>query len=417
MANQYTIYQVLPEMYPHLVQIQNGTLYDGDGNLITEISGAGNGAQGPQGAGGVPSILNSTFSSVNIITITHSFGYYPVVQVLDQSYNLVTSFTVSHNSINDYTITFATSSSGLIITGAGTEGVQGTTGVQGFQGPQGITGFQGITGPQGVQGTQGSLGGGTGNQGDTGPQGYTGPQGPLGGGTGNQGETGPQGFQGYTGPQGFQGESGPQGFQGGTGPQGSNGISVSYYKYNARANSQTPPPNNSQIMWNNATQISSTIIYVSHLTRDGVDIDVFLALIKTNDSLILQDENNSNNYQKWTVNNTPTIIPNNYVSIPVTYIEGGYSFANGHDMIFVPLSIGIEGPQGFTGPQGLEGTQGFQGDFGPQGLEGPQGFQGPSGPQGTNGTIGVNGSTGAQGPIGATGANNPATNLFLFYNY
>jgi hypothetical protein len=111
-------------------------------------------------------------------------------------------------------------------------------------------------------------------------------------------------------------------------------------------------------MWNNATQISSTIIYVSHLTRDGVDIDVFLALIKTNDSLILQDENNSNNYQKWTVNNTPTIIPNNYVSIPVTYIEGGYSFANGHDMIFVPLSIGIEGPQGFQGFQGPTGADG-----------------------------------------------------------
>ena len=216
------IFQIVPNTIPRLVQVVDNQFYDGDGNLLADITGlaGGGGVQGPQGSGGVPSILNSTFSSANIITITHSFGYYPVVQVLDQSYNLVTSFTVSHNSINDYTITFATSSSGLIITGAGTEGVQGTTGVQGFQGPQGITGFQGITGPQGVQGTQGSLGGGTGNQGDTGPQGYTGPQGPLGGGTGNQGETGPQGFQGYTGPQGFQGESGPQGFQGGTGPQG-----------------------------------------------------------------------------------------------------------------------------------------------------------------------------------------------------
>ena len=230
--------------------------------------------------------------------------------------------------------------------------------VQGVPGP---TGPQGFTGPQGDIGPTGPAGGPQGFQGETGPQGFQGETGPQGfqGESGPQGETGPQGFQGYTGPQGFQGESGPQGFQGGTGPQGSNGISVSYYKYNARANSQTPPPNNSQIMWNNATQISSTIIYVSHLTRDNVDIDVFLALIKTGDSLILQDENNSNNYQKWTVNNTPTIIPNNYVSIPVTYVEGGYSFANGHDMIFVPLSIGIEGPQGqqgFQGPTGADGN-------------------------------------------------------------
>jgi hypothetical protein len=45
------------------------------------------------------------------------------------------------------------------------------------------------------------------------------------------------------------------------------------------------------------------------------------------------------------------------------------------------------------------------------------GAGGPQGPNGTNGTIGVNGATGSQGPIGATGPNNPATNLFLFYNY
>jgi hypothetical protein len=125
-------------------------------------------------------------------------------------------------------------------------------------------------------------------------------------------------------------------------------------------------------MWNNATQISSTILYVSHLTRDSIDIDVFLALIKTGDSLIIQDENNSNNYQKWAVSATPSITPNSYVSIPVTYVGGGYSFSNGHDIIFVPLSIGIAGPQGFQGPSG------------PQGETGPQGFSYPVNPTGIN---------------------------------
>ena len=233
----------------------------------------------------------------------------------------------------------------------GATGPQGETGPQGTQGPTGeviYEGTQGPTGPQGNDGPQGFQGesGPQGFQGDTGPQGYT----------GSQGETGPQGLQGETGPQGFQGV---QGFQGGTGPAGSDGadgVSVSYYKYNARTNTQSPPPSTTQIVWNNATQISSTILYVSHLTRDGVDIDVFLALIKTGDSLILQDENNSNNYQKWTVSGTPSITPNSYVSIPVTYVNGGYSFTNGHDIIFVPLSIGIEGPQGLQGPTGADGN-------------------------------------------------------------
>jgi hypothetical protein len=243
------------------------------------------------------------------------------------------------------------------------KGVPGPTGPQGEQGPtgsQGPQGFQGATGPQGFQGNQG-LQGPTGSQGN---QGF-------------QGATGPQGFQGNQGTQGFQG------FQGATGPQGENGISVSYYKYNARTNSQTPPPNAKQIMWDNATQINSTILYVDHLTRDNVDIDVFLALIKTGDSIIIQDENNSNNYQKWTVSGTPTIIPNDYVSIPVTYVTGGYSFSNGHDIILIPLSIGVQGPQG---------PQGFQGATGSVGPQGDQGFQGATGPQGDQGIQGATGS-------------------------
>jgi len=262
----------------------------------------------------------------------------------------------------------------------GPTGSQGPQGFQGFKGDQGLQGPTGSQGPQGFQGSQGFQGpqGFQGFKGDQGEQGPTGSQGPQ----GFQGATGPQGFQGNQGPQGFQGNQGPQGnqgFQGATGPQGNDGISVSYYKYNAKTNSQTPPPGAKQIMWNNVTQINSTILYVDHLTRDNVDIDVFLALIKTGDSIIIQDENDSNNYQKWTVSGTPTIIPNDYVSIPVTYVTGGYSFSNGHDIILIPLSIGVQGPQGpqgATGSVGSQGNQGFQGATGPQGDQGIQGATG-----------------------------------------
>jgi hypothetical protein len=164
--------------------------------------------------------------------------------------------------------------------------------------------------------------------------------------------TGPTGPQGETGAQG---ETGPQGVQGGTGPQGSDGISVSYYRYNARTNTQSPPPSNSQIIWNDATQINSTIIYVDHITTDNIDIDVFLALIKTGDNIIIQDANDSTAYQKWTVSGTvsQTLV---YTTIPVTYVEGGHQYTNGENIIFIPLSIGISGPQG---------VQGFQGPTGP----------------------------------------------------
>ena len=169
------------------------------------------------------------------------------------------------------------------------------------------------------------------------------------------------GPQGATGPQGIQGPTGSQGIQGPTGPKGADGVSISYYKYNAKTNSQTPPPTSAQFIWNNATQISSSILYLSHLTRDGIDIDVFLAIIKIGDNLIIQDQNDSNNYQKWVVNATPSITPNSYVSIPVTYVNGVYTFTNGQDIIFVPLSIGIQGP---SGPQGIQGIQGPTGSTG-----------------------------------------------------
>jgi hypothetical protein len=176
-----------------------------------------------------------------------------------------------------------------------------------------------------------------------------GPKGPT-------GSDGVQGPTGATGPQGETGATGPQGVTGPTGANGTDGVSVSYYKYNASTNTQAEPPTDHQIIWNNTTQINSTILYIDHLTRDNIDIDVFLALITTGDNLIIQDENNSDNYQKWLVSGTSTITPNDYISVPVTYVEGGYSFSNGDDIILVPLSIGIQGPQGPTGSQGPTGN-------------------------------------------------------------
>lgn len=88
------------------------------------------GFQGPQGSG-VVTILNDTFISLDTITITHSLGYYPVVQVLNDVYEEIIPVSVTHNSVNDFTIILATSTSGLVIAGAGGEGPIGPTGAAG----------------------------------------------------------------------------------------------------------------------------------------------------------------------------------------------------------------------------------------------------------------------------------------------
>jgi len=241
----------------------------------------------------------------------------------------------------------------------GTQGTQGRQGVQGVQGVQGTTGIQGLIGIQGTQGVQGA-------QGTTGTQGVQGLQ-------GNQGTQGVQGVQGTTGTQGVQGIT------------GASGSSSSYFNYKADPNSQAnSEPADGYLRWNNATQTSATSLYVNHLTSDNIDIDLFLAILKPEDKVYVQDANNSDNYQQFKVTGAPNTGVNTYVQIPVSYIGAGGTgvtgFANNHNLVLITFASGV---QGTTGLQGTIGTQGVVGLQGPQGTQGVQGIQGILGTQGT----------------------------------
>ena len=297
-------------------------------------------------------------------------------------------------------------------------GPQGEQGIQGVTGPQGIQGIQGIqgeTGPQGIQGIQGIQGvtGPQGEQGIQGIQGETGPQGEQGI-RGIQGETGPQGIQGVTGPQGEQGiqgirgETGPQGVQGDIGPKGDTGAqgvpgqTLSYYNYTAGTSQ-----GNGVITWNSVGQTGATKISVSKYTSQGSDIDVFLAIINAGDSIIIQSENSSDDYQKWEIV-ACTSSPIGYVEFDVRLIESGGAcqFTANQTLLFIPFYIGPQGPQGIQGIQGATGPQGIQGVTGytgPQGIQGIQGATGYTGSQGIQGTTGYTGPQGIQGIQGATG--------------
>jgi hypothetical protein len=206
------------------------------------------------------------------------------------------------------------------------------------------------------------------------------------------------------------------------------------------------PPATGSISWSNSTQTASNTIYVSHLTVDNIDVDIFLALLKINDYLTIQDSNDSANFQQWIISSTPSVIYNSYLTFPVNLVSGTYSVPLNHPIILSIVSSGVIGPQGLQGFQGPTGSQGSQGDTGIQGPTGPQGLgtQGPTGPQGSSGANGSQGptgpqgtsglgSTGSQGPTGPQGSGpqgptgpqgnigpagvSPATNLFNYYNF
>jgi hypothetical protein len=191
---------------------------------------------------------------------------------------------------------------------------------------------------------------------------------------GNTGSQGPTGFQGSTGSTGSQGNTGPQGStgpQGPTGPIGQPGQSSQFFNYLGKTSSLSGDPLAGYLAWNNQTQISSTLLTVSHLDEFGNDVDIFLGLINVNDKLTVQDRNDSNSYQQWLVSSPTTIYPNSYVEIPTTLISAtgiGYTnFPDGHELILVITSAGVTGPQGPVGPQGTTG------DTGPTGSQGPTG--------------------------------------------
>jgi hypothetical protein len=202
------------------------------------------------------------------------------------------------------------------------------------------------------------------------------------------------GTAGGSGPTGPAGATGATGSTGPTGPQGNAGQSSSFYEYLANTTLFTGDPGVPYVLWDNATQTSATQINISHLTSTGVDVDIFLALLQPGDTVILQDQTNSINYQQWTVSAPVTVFPNLYVVVPVTYVGGGYSFSNNQPMIVairVIGPIGPAGPTGPTGPTGATGSTGATGPTGPTGATGATGATGPTGPTGATGAAGING--------------------------
>lgn len=316
-------------------------------------------------------------------------------------------------------------------TGAiGNTGPTGPTGSTGNVGPTGPTGIQGDIGPTGPTGAASTVAGPTGPTGPTGASGSTGSTGPTGptgptgasgssGATGPTGPTGPTGAAstvagptGPTGATGATGASGPTGPTGSVGPTGPQGTSSTFYPYKANTGATSGDPGVTYLLWNNATQINSTSISVSHEDSGNIDVDVYLALITQGQKILIQSANASADYQTWQVSGTPTNtnpgLSNSYWTYPVTLVSsngvGTSNFANNSALIFGVVS-GITGPTGPTGPTGSAST--VAGPTGPTGATGATGSTGPTGPTGATGATGNTGPTGPTGATGATGSTGP----------
>ena len=108
-----------------------------------------------------------------------------------------------------------------------------------------------------------------------------------------------------------------------------------YYLYKS-GTSMDIIPADGYITYNNATQTLSTIIYISHLTRDNIDIEVYFKQISSLVEIYIQDQNLSEAFMQFNVTGTPTITVNNKVAIPVLISSAGVGitgFPNSHNVL------------------------------------------------------------------------------------
>ena len=107
------------------------------------------------------------------------------------------------------------------------------------------------------------------------------------------------------------------------------------YLYNNN-NSGTPEPASGQIRANDPNNQNVTELYISHITSDGIDIDVFLQQITTISVIYMQDRNNSNNNVRFNVTSAIIDNPNLYVTVPVLFDiaqgSGSIDFGDGHPL-------------------------------------------------------------------------------------
>ena len=118
-----------------------------------------------------------------------------------------------------------------------------------------------------------------------------------------------------------------------------------YYLYTNDTSGVTNP-GAGLITYNNSAQGNATVIYISHKTRDLLDIDVFFKNLSTLNDVYIQDQEDSSNSITYNITSAPTIIPNSYITILVTKTSssgtGQTTFGNGTNILLSFFSNLIE---------------------------------------------------------------------------
>ena len=95
-------------------------------NAAQFLNGQGNYTT-PSGLTISASYLLTSFSGQTSVSVTHNFGTYPIVQILNSSGAVIIPASITNNTLNDFTVTFSTSTTGTIMASVGSPQPQAVT--------------------------------------------------------------------------------------------------------------------------------------------------------------------------------------------------------------------------------------------------------------------------------------------------
>jgi len=151
--------------------------------------------------------------------------------------------------------------------------------------------------------------------------------------------------------------TGGVGATGPTGPPGTDGLSSSVFVYTFTTQTSGTPA--SGVVYLNDAPIGASQLFVSHLAKNGHDIDQLLNNVDVNSSLIVQRSTDSNIFAQYTV--TAKTVFTGYVRYNITYIANSGSIGNNNEVLLIVQNSGPAGPQGSVGPTGATGATGSAG--------------------------------------------------------
>lgn len=96
--------------------------------------------------------------------------------------------------------------------------------------------------------------------------------------------------------------------------------------WDSTTNTQTPPPSDGKVIWDNATQINSSNIFLEYTTINGFDGSTFIQSIQADDIFEIAAVGSLGNTQKWKV--TTNTDNTTYATLGVTLLSGTVQFSN-----------------------------------------------------------------------------------------